>query len=208
MFCRNCGKEMKDAAKFCPHCGAAIDIGNIDNKKFGQSRKKHKKSIWIGAIIFIVVFGTVVFLILGKNSGSRKTNGRIDLLCGINMDWDEFSNDIVEEKFDMTMEYDDGSRDMEIKNKGVFCNVLNDNSILMIYLADYFSEYCIGGAYVGQEMSAVQDAVAKEGFGQEEEAAVPDDDRYDSYASYRKGELRMVIYGSDGKVKFISVYLI
>ena len=25
MFCRNCGKEMRDDARFCPNCGAPLE---------------------------------------------------------------------------------------------------------------------------------------------------------------------------------------
>ena len=26
MFCVQCGKEISDAAKFCPHCGAPMEV--------------------------------------------------------------------------------------------------------------------------------------------------------------------------------------
>ncbi|NLX24709.1 MAG: zinc ribbon domain-containing protein, partial [Lentisphaerae bacterium] len=36
MFCRNCGSEVKDNAKFCSKCGANVERKNIDAKRINR----------------------------------------------------------------------------------------------------------------------------------------------------------------------------
>ena len=36
MFCKNCGKEIEDAVKFCPECGAAQTVSEKSTFKINN----------------------------------------------------------------------------------------------------------------------------------------------------------------------------
>lgn len=64
MFCKNCGKEIKDEAEFCPYCGEKIRQMK-ENKNIVTPNKKTKKLmlkkgwLWLGVIAIVLV--TVIF---------------------------------------------------------------------------------------------------------------------------------------------------
>lgn len=45
MFCRKCGKEISDEAKFCPYCGATTSCNDVqpDNQVVLKSNSSSKK---------------------------------------------------------------------------------------------------------------------------------------------------------------------
>lgn len=65
MFCKNCGKELLDDAKFCPNCGAKI-FEDSENKAFESPKKENTsakkkpiyKRVWFW--LLIVFFGIPV----------------------------------------------------------------------------------------------------------------------------------------------------
>lgn len=74
MFCKNCGKEIKNESKFCPYCGGKL---HKDERKqqFAESeiiqRMKSytkRKEFWIVIVILIVVS------IVGNLGGKRNTD--------------------------------------------------------------------------------------------------------------------------------------
>lgn len=88
MFCGNCGKEVADDLKFCPHCGNAMDSkdkGHIDEEKVAPINQDGKESIqnmaesfknkpwntWQNVLILLVVF----IVIIGIFSPDKKTEG-------------------------------------------------------------------------------------------------------------------------------------
>lgn len=75
MFCKNCGKQIDDDAKFCEHCGAVINTQTISSKKSEQSdvtsrnvfvKKEINKPLLIIIIIIVAIgilsaIGIIVF---------------------------------------------------------------------------------------------------------------------------------------------------
>lgn len=53
MYCKNCGKEVKDGSKFCIHCGNELNNGNMETFK---EEKKQKKMWKIVLIVIAVIF--------------------------------------------------------------------------------------------------------------------------------------------------------
>lgn len=82
MFCKNCGKEIKNNVKFCPYCGKDTGVGSLEDepsmdedietknkksnkqgKKKNQSNKEKKKhQIFLRIILVLIV---IVSLIIG-----------------------------------------------------------------------------------------------------------------------------------------------
>ena len=52
MFCPNCGKEVKDGAKFCPYCGKSLETNEL---KLSKRAPKKPLSIIISLILIIVI---------------------------------------------------------------------------------------------------------------------------------------------------------
>ena len=42
MFCRNCGKEIKEQEKFCPYCGSKVEEG-VNAEKQSEIPKNNEK---------------------------------------------------------------------------------------------------------------------------------------------------------------------
>lgn len=95
MFCKRCGKELNDSAKFCPSCGAAQNESThfgfsgqaqINNGAYNQSNssKSTVKSVGKALIIIGIIFTvlTILFIategeILGYDSWSYEyTSGK------------------------------------------------------------------------------------------------------------------------------------
>ena len=96
MFCKNCGREMKDSEKFCPNCGQAVegkretgkkaevndkninkqdDIKEIkqENTKIKGQKRKSKKWIFIIPVLIIIIGAIVVFLVVNGDSDKKET---------------------------------------------------------------------------------------------------------------------------------------
>ena len=60
MYCRNCGKEIKEGNSFCSHCGMQVTES--------ESKGKSGKSIWI--LLFVaflcLIIGIIAYIIHGK----------------------------------------------------------------------------------------------------------------------------------------------
>ena len=76
MYCSNCGKEINDAAGFCPYCGQKSE--NMVQGAGGSTTKKPKKkhtalnvvcivlgSIVLGCVILFAVFAFIGMLLSG-----------------------------------------------------------------------------------------------------------------------------------------------
>lgn len=64
MYCKKCGKEIDDAAQFCPSCGAPAN-GSKDNTVTQTKEKKKKRHPVLGA--FLAIIG--ILIIIGAVSG-------------------------------------------------------------------------------------------------------------------------------------------
>ena len=53
MYCRNCGKEIKDNSSFCPYCGSSVNKKIVFERKATQVDKVNCESFF-GAIGFAV----------------------------------------------------------------------------------------------------------------------------------------------------------
>ena len=65
MFCKHCGKEIADDAKFCAGCGHAVEIINSQQRPAKEKKKKKRHPI-LGTIILVIG----VFMIIGAIGGS------------------------------------------------------------------------------------------------------------------------------------------
>ena len=85
MFCTNCGKEIDDASRFCPYCGASMEIEELqdDNNVYEEPRHTYdnstqyeegepsnKKALIIGGIVLLLAVIGVSAYLLGKKDDS------------------------------------------------------------------------------------------------------------------------------------------
>lgn len=67
MYCKNCGKEMEEGSRFCPHCGTenASATGESSKPAAPVKKKERKKKkpliIAIVAVVILLVLGIAVF---------------------------------------------------------------------------------------------------------------------------------------------------
>lgn len=80
MFCRHCGKKIKDNALFCPYCGKRTAINTASNTALERTLpKKHKKKKWLwilGAVLlsvtaFIAIITFMILSIVFNTQGSN-----------------------------------------------------------------------------------------------------------------------------------------
>lgn len=58
MYCRNCGKEIKDNSSFCPYCGSSVNKKIVFERKATQVDKVNCESVFeaIGFAVSIFAF--------------------------------------------------------------------------------------------------------------------------------------------------------
>lgn len=100
MFCVKCGKEIKDGSKFCPECGAPVeikikpevekpaqDLPKKEETKFDKASKAMAKTVDIGkgiagSIAAIVVVILLVMALTGKLDGAGEEIGNAKIFKG------------------------------------------------------------------------------------------------------------------------------
>lgn len=128
-----------------------------------------------------------------KQSQTTSENEKIDITSGLGMEWQEFHPGIVKEDFEETVVSEDGnSFDMECEDVGMYCGI-NEDEIYLLGLYDVVSDYCIGRAYIGQDLQAGENELREQGFAISEE--------YDSYSLYTKENLCLEVRGDNGKIQ-------
>ena len=84
MYCKNCGKEISDQAKFCNHCGAPAaqpqprPVQPTQQQAAPKKKKKKKKSsvgasiltILVALVVYFVVRGATTYLLSPKSAPS------------------------------------------------------------------------------------------------------------------------------------------
>ena len=88
MYCRHCGKEIRDNASFCPFCGQPVESGNKLDKQNNTKRKK--KRFWIFSVLGLIVLlllagGKAIYSLYSKGDGessgkSESDNGNDDII--------------------------------------------------------------------------------------------------------------------------------
>ena len=73
MYCGQCGREIKDTAKFCPYCGSQVYVITSNNKY--SAAKKNRMLLCVGLAMIIVV--AVVIGIMVKAYLDGKIENRI-----------------------------------------------------------------------------------------------------------------------------------
>ena len=71
MFCKNCGAQIADDAKFCPSCGTKVELngtpskqineGNADQKAIGSTKKKRGCGCYIAIFIALIFAGSLIY---------------------------------------------------------------------------------------------------------------------------------------------------
>ena len=74
MYCEKCGKEIKDDALFCGHCGQRIDDGGLVEPISGLRTKSNESKGFfsfnpvekiIMSVVALIVIGLIIFVIAG-----------------------------------------------------------------------------------------------------------------------------------------------
>lgn len=97
MYCYNCGKEISDSVKFCPHCGVEQEKANPRAKT-----NSGKKSIWqilrkillILIVIPLVLFGLILLSVIFEDDDvetTAETNAATTEAVVIENGWQEVS---------------------------------------------------------------------------------------------------------------------
>lgn len=74
MFCEKCGNKLKEGAKFCEECGAAIEMKEVLNQKKENVTERSKsagRKIVIITVIALIVIVSVVIIVLVKRNGKE-----------------------------------------------------------------------------------------------------------------------------------------
>ena len=87
MFCKNCGKQIADDAKFCPECGTsnetATSVVTENTEKAIDQKKKVSAKIIVAvvlvAVLLIGVICAVAFSSKNKDEGANKDDGATDI---------------------------------------------------------------------------------------------------------------------------------
>lgn len=81
--CKECGAEISEHAKKCPHCGVVIN--SVDNKAL----KRPTKSILIWSVVsVIIVLGCVVFYLMQSPKAEKADNDNITISATNETDFD------------------------------------------------------------------------------------------------------------------------
>lgn len=108
--CKECGADISEHAKRCPHCGAVITVAK------SQVKNKRAKSMWIWCVTaLIIILGCVIFSLMQSPKTKKSDNGNIqhtDTANQMEVDTESYQfvdiNDFIERK-PMS-----GSEDMKI----------------------------------------------------------------------------------------------
>ena len=66
MFCKQCGKEIKDGSKFCKYCGSEVNNAVTSNKTTSNvSSTNNDSKIIIGALVAVIIVLAVVLGVFG-----------------------------------------------------------------------------------------------------------------------------------------------
>ena len=128
MYCKKCGNELDEDAKFCPECGAKKEENDveIEEKQENSNNKKSKKTLMVTiiAIIIILLIAIICYILYQKNIISKQENENTSILGTSNIQANGVSN-------------------ISFKNMNADDDDLDDNqkAILDYFDNDYFELY-------------------------------------------------------------------
>ena len=131
MFCKNCGTQLSEGAKFCSTCGAAIEEDlQINSSAMVSAPSNNAKKKRTGIIAVAAVIILVIILIFGGGAGYEKT---IDSFFEGLFEADSklFVSTLSEEYIEEQIDY------YGYRNKAVLIEKLQDN---MDDLAEEFAD--------------------------------------------------------------------
>lgn len=90
MFCKNCGKEIKDTEKFCPNCGEPVisEKNKTTEKKQTQIPRADKKFNSKIVVIFLLIVA-IIFIgvkIFGANSSKEQLKFNLTVVNNTGVD--------------------------------------------------------------------------------------------------------------------------
>ena len=77
MFCKNCGKQIKDDAHFCPHCGKGVGLSDEIQSKINSTYMKKKRAKWplvLAFFVFVISVGIAMSYVGRKADNVKKNN--------------------------------------------------------------------------------------------------------------------------------------
>lgn len=82
MFCKNCGKQIKDDAHFCPYCGKGVGLSDKTQSKINSAYMKKKKAKWPLVLTFFVLVISVGIAMsyAGRKADNVKKNNNYQAL--------------------------------------------------------------------------------------------------------------------------------
>ena len=92
MYCKNCGKEIKDGVLYCPMCGKSTGVTEQGGNRESSPKKKKPNPKFIIGIMVVVMLIFIVGIIGKKLSSLNDTQSVADI--------EEFSEDFNEENYD------------------------------------------------------------------------------------------------------------
>ena len=73
MYCRKCGREIKDISRFCPYCGQETHI-NINQKRYKETKKQGKQFLLLVLVIVPVVIIAAIYSLVSDHIKSLPEN--------------------------------------------------------------------------------------------------------------------------------------
>lgn len=82
MFCKKCGKQIKDDARFCPYCGTGVGLSDETQSKINSTYMKKKKTKWPLVLAFFVLAISVGIAMsyAGRKADNVKKNNNYQAL--------------------------------------------------------------------------------------------------------------------------------
>lgn len=82
MFCKKCGKEIRENTKFCPRCGNPVNVvetKDCENPKPGAGKKNKRLFAIITGVVIIVAVGGAAFVSLKDQKVKKQYSACVDV---------------------------------------------------------------------------------------------------------------------------------
>ena len=102
MFCKNCGKQIKDDAHFCPHCGKGVGLSDEIQSKINSTYMKKKRAKWplvLAFFVFVISVGIAMSYAGRKADNVKKNNNYQALVDAGNKYIEDLDYEKAEDKY-------------------------------------------------------------------------------------------------------------